>query len=110
MTGSGFEVLHAHSGSMALQLARAHRPDAILLDINLPDISGFGICRQLKADPCTKSIPVVFHSATSDTGSARSQALDLGAVSFLSYPINVEHLENVIKGAIAHAQTESRHS
>ena len=92
------------------QLARAHHPDAILLDINLPDITGFSICRQLKADPCTESIPVVFHSATSDTASARSQALDLGAVSFLSYPINVEHLENVIKGAIAHAQAESRQS
>ncbi len=110
MTASGFEVLHAHSGSMALQLAAAHHPDAILLDINLPDITGFGICRQLKADPRTQSIPVVFHSATHDTGSARSQAMDVGAVSFLSYPINVEHLENVIKGAIAHAQSESRQS
>jgi CheY-like chemotaxis protein len=95
---------------MALELAAAHHPDAILLDINLPDITGFGICRELKADPRTKSIPVVFHSATHDTGSARSQALDVGAVSFLSYPINIEHLENVIKGAIAHSQTEPRHS
>lgn len=110
LAASGFEVVYAHLGSVAIQLAVAHHPDAILLDINLPDTTGFGICRQLKADPRTKSIPVVFHSATHDTGSARSEALDVGAVSFLSYPINVEHLENVIKGAIAHAQTESRHS
>lgn len=107
LTESGFEVLHAHSGGLALQLALARRPDAILLDINLPDITGFGICQQLKSDPRTKSIPVVFHSATHDTASARSQAAELGAVSFLSYPINVEHLENVIKGAIAHAQQDS---
>lgn len=104
LAGSGFEVLHAHSGSMALQIALSTSPDAILLDINLPDMTGFGICQQLKADPRTKSIPVVFHSATYDTASARSQAAELGAVSFLSYPINVEHLENVIKGAIAHAR------
>lgn len=110
LAGSGFEVLHAHSGGMALQLAAAHRPDAILLDINLPDTTGFGICQQLKADERTKSIPVVFHSATHDTASARSRAIDVGAVSFLSYPINVEHLENVIKGAIAQAQSEPRHS
>lgn len=110
LIASGFEVLHAHSGGMALQLALAHHPDAILLDINLPDATGFGICQQLKADPRTKSIPVVFHSATHDTASARSQALDVGAISFLSYPINVEHLENVIKGAIAHGQREPKHS
>lgn len=110
LTGSGFEVLHAHSGDMALQLALEHHPDAILLDINLPDTTGFGICQQLKADARTKSIPVVFHSATHDTASARSHAAELGAVSFLSYPINVEHLENVIKGAIAHAQRESRNN
>lgn len=106
LTQSGFEVLHAHSGEMALQLATAHHPDAILLDINLPDMTGFTICQQLKADPRTSSIPVVFHSATHDTASARSQAAALGAISFLSYPINVEHLENVIRGAIAHGETE----
>ena len=104
LSESGFKVLHAHSGGVALQLAREHHPDAILLDINLPDTTGFGVCQQLKADARTSSIPVVFHSATHDTASARSQAAEFGAVSFLSYPINVEHLENVIKGAIAHAR------
>jgi CheY-like chemotaxis protein len=95
---------------MALQLAVTHHPDAILLDINLPDTTGFGICQQLKADPHTKTIPVVFHSATHDTANARAQAADLGAISFLSYPINIEHLEHVIRGAIAHARSEPRRS
>ena len=104
LTQSGFQVLHAHSAAEALKLALARRPDAILLDINLPDVNGFDVCQQLKADPRTKSIPVVFHSATHDTASARSQAADLGAVSFLSYPINVEHLETVIKAAILHGR------
>jgi CheY-like chemotaxis protein len=104
LTGSGFEVLHAHSAAAAVEVAFAQRPDVVLLDINLPDATGFDVCQQLKADPRTRAIPIVFHSATHDTASARSQAADLGAVSFLSYPINVEHLENVIKGAIAHAR------
>ena len=103
---SGFEVLQAHTGSTALRLAFERQPDAILLDINLPDTTGFGVCQQLKADPRTRSIPVIFHSATHDTASARSQAAEFGAVSFLSYPINFEHLENVIKGAIAHARQD----
>lgn len=105
LVASGFEVLHAQSGATALEQARAGRPDAILLDINLPDMTGFDICQQLKADPETKAIPVVFHSATHDTASARAYAMDLGAQSFLSYPINIDHLENVIKAAIAQGRT-----
>ena len=104
---SGFKVLHAHNAASALEEARAHQPDAILLDINLPDATGYYVCQQLKADASTKSIPVVFHSATHDTAAARSQAADLGAVSFLSYPINIEHLVNVIRGAITHARREN---
>lgn len=104
LTESGFKVLHANTAASALELAREHTPDAILLDIHLPDATGFDVCQQLKADPRTNLIPVIFHSATYDTASARSQAADVGAVSFLSYPINVEHLQNVIEGAIAHAR------
>ena len=104
LSESGFRVLHAHSAATALELAFANQPDLVLLDIHLPDATGFDVCQQLKSDPRTSAIPVVFHSATYDTASARSQAADLGAVSFLSYPINVEHLESVIKGAILHAR------
>ena len=104
MTESGFEVLHAETGSAALELAMAKRPNAILLDINLPDATGFDICQKLKADARTRSIPIVFHSATHDTAAAHSQAKDLGAASFLSYPIDVNHLVTVIRGVIASAQ------
>jgi CheY-like chemotaxis protein len=104
LTGSGFLVLEASSVATAVELAIAQGPDAILLDINLPDGTGFDVCQQLKADSRTKHIPVVFHSATHDTASARSQAQDLGAASFLSYPINVEHLEHVIRAAILQSQ------
>lgn len=96
---SGFEVMQAVTGSEALQMAFSHRPDAVLLDINLPDMSGFDVCEKLRNDPQTRSVPVIFHSATHDTQSARNQAMDLGAVSFLSYPIRVEHLITVLKGA-----------
>lgn len=100
---SGFEIMQAETGTQALQMAASRRPDAVLLDINLPDMTGFDVCQKLKNDPHTKSVPIVFHSATHDTQSARTHAMDLGAVSFLSYPIRVEHLVSVLRGAILHA-------
>lgn len=100
---SGFEVMQASTGSEALQIAASHTPDAVLLDINLPDMTGFDVCEKLKNDPQTRSVPVIFHSATHDTQSARTRAIDLGAVSFLSYPIRVEHLITVLRGAFLHA-------
>lgn len=100
---SGFDVLKAQNGSEALKMAASRCPDAVLLDINLPDMSGFDVCERLKNDPKTGSVPIIFHSATHDTQSARTQAMDLGAVSFLSYPIRIEHLISVLRGAFLHA-------
>lgn len=97
---SGFNVLQAHTGSEALELTSTHLPDVVLLDINLPDMTGFQICEKLKADPSTEPIPIIFHSATHDTQGARVQATDLGAVSFLNYPISIEHLVSVVQGAL----------
>jgi CheY-like chemotaxis protein len=105
---SGFAVLEARTGAEALQVAATRRPDAVLLDINLPDTTGFDVCEKLKSDPETESVPVVFHSATHDTQSARAQAMDLGAVSFLSYPINIEHLITVLQGTFVKAGERRR--
>lgn len=101
---SGFDVLQASNGSEALKIAASRRPDVVLLDINLPDMSGFDVCEKLKNDPKTETVPIVFHSATHDTQFARTQAMDLGAVSFLSYPISIEHLISVLRGAFLHAE------
>lgn len=105
---SGFDVLQAPTGSEALGIAASHRPDVVLLDINLPDMSGFDVCERLKNDPQTESVPVIFHSATHDTQSARARAMDLGAVSFLSYPITIEHLITVLQGAFLRADERER--
>lgn len=96
---SGYIVVQAHTGAQALDLAQVHEIDAILLDINLPDMSGFDVCEKLKQAPRTNPVPIIFHSATHDTQSARAQAMDLGATSFLSYPITFEHLLRVLQGA-----------
>lgn len=105
---SGFDVLQARNGTEALELAAGRRPDVVLLDINLPDMTGFDVCERLKNDPKTESVPVIFHSATHDTQSARTHAMDLGAVSFLSYPISIEHLISVLRGTFLQAAERRR--
>jgi CheY-like chemotaxis protein len=78
-------------------------PDVILLDINLPDVNGYEVCSRLKQDAITKSIPVVFHTATESTGPAKSYAETVGASAFLTYPIDSTQLAMVIRGAAARA-------
>jgi len=100
---SGFEVLEAYSGADALELAQQGRPDVVLLDINLPDLSGYEICTRLKQDERTRRIPVVFHTATESTGAAKSYAESVGASGFLTYPIDSTQLAVVLKGAATRA-------
>ncbi len=78
----GARVLHAHSGEEGLKVAIAERPDAILLDVNMPGIGGFETCRRLKADPLTCDIPVVFATASTDTEDI-ARGLGLGAADYV---------------------------
>ena len=100
---SGFEVLIAHSGAESLDLARNECPDVVLLDINLPDMTGYDVCSRLKTEKATSQIPVVLHSATEATGPARNQAESVGASAFLTYPIDPYQLTLVLQGVKARA-------
>src|SRR5947209_3736655 len=60
---AGYDVLEAENGTESLRLARLGRPDLIVLDVNLPDMTGFEVCRRLKADPDTAAIDVLHISA-----------------------------------------------
>lgn len=83
---AGFSVTEASTGEEALTLAR-NVPDLILLDINLPDINGFEVCRRLKASPETAAIPVVHLTNTFRDRESRELALSLGADDFLVHPV-----------------------
>ncbi|MGL5010156.1 MAG: response regulator, partial [Paracoccaceae bacterium] len=74
------------SGHEALEIARAQRPDLILLDLMLPDLSGTDVVLQLRADPATAAIPVIMLSSTHDAA-ARLAALAAGADDFLTKPV-----------------------
>jgi diguanylate cyclase (GGDEF)-like protein len=83
------ELCMATSGAQALQVCASQHPDLILLDIEMPGMDGFEVCRRLKADVATRDIPVIFVTAHIDD-EAQMRGLDLGAVDFISKPINIQ--------------------
>lgn len=82
-----YRVKAAKSGERALKLVEKSKPDLILLDIMMPEMDGFEVCRRLKADPATASIPVIFISGK-NAAEDHKKGLDLGAVAFVTKPIN----------------------
>jgi DNA-binding response OmpR family regulator len=85
MEGDGWQVLVAGEGAPGLALAREQHPDVILLDVALPDMSGLEVCRQLKADPGTASIPIAMLTAMAQESDRRA-AISLGADDYLTKP------------------------
>jgi len=83
-----YRVKVAISGEKALQIARSGSPpDLILLDIMMPGLSGYEVCEQLKRDPATRSIPIIFLTAMAATEN-ETRGLELGAVDFVTKPVN----------------------
>ncbi|MHB0869923.1 MAG: response regulator transcription factor [Chloroflexota bacterium] len=85
MEGDGWQVLVAGEGAPGLALAREQNPDVILLDVALPDLSGLEVCRQLKSDPDTASIPVAMLTAMAQETDRRA-AMSLGADDYVTKP------------------------
>ena len=84
---SGFQVLEAGTGAEALRLASDVGPDLVLLDVNLPDMDGFEVCRRLRAQPITLTVPIVHISATFLSDRAEQLAYEGGADSYLTDPV-----------------------
>jgi two-component system sensor histidine kinase ChiS len=91
LDGRGYKLLIAKDGKTALLIARKACPNLILLDIMMPEIDGYEVCRQLKADPATEEIPVIFLSALTDTKD-KVQGLDLGAVDYVTKPFQPDEV------------------
>lgn len=104
---AGFQVIEAGTGKEALRLARSASPQLIVLDINLPDMNGIEVCRQLKTDPQTASTMVLQVSATNIALLDRVQSLAAGADSFLVEPIEPEELEAVAKALLRLHRSEA---
>lgn len=106
----GAEILTAASGRKGLELAVSEDPDVILLDIIMPGMDGFEVCRRLKADRMLRDTPVVFVTAVKEDRQNRIRALECGAEAFLSKPIDETDLTAVISAMakIKAANTQKR--
>lgn len=85
--GADYQVFMATNGDQALALCKANPPDLVLLDVVMPGMDGFEVCTQLKANPETRNIPVIFVTAHSDAAQ-ETHGLSVGAVDFISKPVN----------------------
>ena len=91
LTAQGYRVRCAKNGATALTGAKKILPDLILLDIKMPDLDGYQVCRQLKSDPQTQNIPVIFISALNELLD-KVKAFEVGAVDYITKPFQVEEV------------------
>lgn len=91
LVDAGHSVRQAQDGTLALMTVRAKLPELILLDITMPGIDGYEVCRRLKADPTTRDVPVIFLSAMQEPEN-RIMGFRLGAVDFIAKPYQAEEV------------------
>lgn len=95
----GYEVLEADSGQLALELVSMASPDLILLDVMMPGIDGYEVCRRLKQDEQTRLIPIVFVTALNDRR-ARLKGIEAGGDDFLSKPFDQLELSARVRSLV----------
>lgn len=91
LEGRGYRLLAARDGASALAVTTKALPDLILLDIMMPEMDGYEVCRRLKADPATFEIPIIFLSALTQTED-KVKGLELGAVDYITKPFQPEEV------------------
>ena len=96
----GYDIIKTASGAAVLELARQHGPDLILIDIQLPDISGLEAVRQLKGHAQTKAIPVIAVTAFAMAGDER-RALDAGCDGYIAKPIMLREFLLTVEDSLA---------
>ncbi|MBI5214144.1 MAG: CHASE3 domain-containing protein [Ignavibacteriae bacterium] len=91
----GLKLITVMQGRMAIDLAKQHKPDMVLLDMHLPDINGIEVLKQLRVETTTKEIPIVFMSADA-THTQVERALAAGARNYITKPIDVKELLKIV--------------
>lgn len=99
----GYEVVTAYDGSAGMQKAYEENPDLILLDVMMPDISGFEVCKKLTEDEKTKLIPIILLTALTDVDNIK-EGLSAGAFDYIKKPFNRVELIARIKSALRYSE------
>src|SRR5262249_54891072 len=104
---AGFSVIEAGTGSETFQAVADHRPSLILLDVNLPDMTGFEICRKLRDNPDTGAAPIIHISASSVQNVHMVNGLEAGADAYLVEPVDSTVLVATVRAFLRARRAES---
>ena len=107
LRSAGFETLEAPDGASAIALARAERPDLILLDIMLPEVDGWRVAEELAADDETREIPIVFLSARSDSGD-QVRGHGTGGVGYITKPFDPAAMTTTVRDVLERVRRGER--
>jgi len=105
-TSQGYDVLAEMRGRDAIDTCAQKMPNVVVLDINLPDIDGYTVCRELRGSLRTKHIPIIFLTQK-DERSDKIKGLELGADDYITKPFDIEELKLRVQGAIRRATYEN---
>jgi len=100
----GFEVTTADGGEQALKLLKQEAFDLVLLDVMMPGKDGFEVCRQIKQDTRTKTMPVIFLTAKGG-GEALAEGFESGAVMYINKPFTANKLLTIVNTMLAQAES-----
>ena len=98
--GDMYDVSVAMDGETALETARDIKPDLILLDIMMPGMDGYEVCRRLKEDPATRGIPVVFLTALTEVED-KAKGFDAGAADYITKPFDVAEVDAKVRAILS---------
>ena len=103
--GQKYDVVTADTGAEALRLSQEEPPDLVMLDIRLPDIDGYEICRQMRAQRVTQDTPIIFLTEKRDRVD-KLQGLELGVVDYITKPFDVQELQLRVRNTLNRASRE----
>ena len=99
MRGGDYEVRVAINGEEALRLAESFRPDVVLLDVMMPQRSGFEVCQKIRANPALQEIKIIMLTAKG-RDAERDRGLNLGANAYVTKPFSTKELMNTVRGLL----------
>ena len=107
LEAEGMDVLEAPDGPSGLDVARAERPDAVLLDVMMPGLDGWTVAERLLADEDTREIPIVFLTARADLRD-RARGMDLGGLGYVTKPFNPVELAALVREVVTAVERGER--
>jgi len=100
LSAEGYECITASDGLSGIKSCARHKPDLVLLDVNLPDGNGIDFCRTLKSDPASRHIPVLLLTGEAREVENRIDGFEAGAEDYVTKPFNVKELLSRVKGIL----------